>query len=72
MENEKALLDIILSHLEVTTRLLDSYTKVYNALRQQPQIAAMLPAFQQPPTLRDMHASTLQLQERVRAILQKK
>ena len=70
--HEQALLAILADHLDVTAKLLDHYAKLARAVRLDPGMAASLPAFEPRPTLQELHASTLLMQQRVRSILEKK
>jgi hypothetical protein len=66
---ERALLAIILSHLEVTEALIEDHIQLVAALLQQPAIA-VAPLTQQMPTLQGLQASTAQLRTKVQSILE--
>ena len=67
---ERAILRILAEHLEVTKALLESYSRVVLAARKNADLAQHLPAFQDMPTPQELHSSTVQLLQQVRAILE--
>ncbi len=67
--NENALLDFLISHLEVTERLIEDYEALSKTVLSLPDIGRSYPAGAQHPTLSELRASTRLLRQRVQAIL---
>jgi len=66
---ERFILRILVEHLEVTKALLESYTRVAVAVKKNPAFAPHLPAFPETPALTELHSSTVELIQKVRAIV---
>jgi hypothetical protein len=66
---ERALLDILCQHLEITQKLLEHYIKLAHAVQLRPDMAALLPLLPKHPTLQELLSSTSALLELVRSTL---
>jgi hypothetical protein len=68
---ERALLDILSQHLEVTQKLLGNFIDLVWAIRHSPDISNRLPTAELPklPALQELRTSTSELLGRVQSTL---